>query len=137
MSSLDLERKSDYYFFYFNIWNRSNRIKIMSDSESEIIQVIPSIIENLKLIDKNKAKIALKIFEGRYSGDSQYQEDLLEEVTNATFQHFIKGLYISNVRIELYNNMKFDVIFDVRSKYRLRIDFGEECVLYFDHSFEV
>ena len=132
-------KKPDYYFFYFKLWNRRNRIKIMSDSESEIKQLFHLMTDNLKLIDKNKDKIAQKIYENRYSTNYQYQDDLIdmEIISNAPFQHFVNGLYISNVRIELYNNMEFDVIFTVKSKYRYRVDFGEECVLYFDHSFEV
>ncbi|PWJ11945.1 hypothetical protein [Ruminococcus flavefaciens] len=142
MEVLHLSKNTDYYFFYFKIWGRRNRIKIMSDSESEIKHLFRLMTDNLKLIDKNKDKIAQKIYENRYSTNYQYQDDLIDieiisNAPNALFQHFVNGLYISNVRIELYNNMEFDVIFTVKSKYRYRVDFGEECVLYFDHSFEV
>ena len=139
MEVLQLSKNTDYYFFHFKIWNRRNRIRIMSDSESEIKQLFGLMTDYLKLIDKNKDKIAHKIYENRYATDYQYIDDLIdmETYSNTPFQHFVNGLYISNVRIELYNNMEFDVIFTVKSKYRYRVDFGEECVLYFDHSFEV
>lgn len=110
----------------------------MSDSECCVKEVLSTIVANIQLIDRNKERISRIIYNDRYTDMNCYADDLIDSIKTVNFEHFLSGLYISKVRIELYKDGEFDVIFSVMSKHKHRLDFDyDECILYFDHSFEI
>ena len=141
MVELKYDEKHFCFYFYFTLWGRKLKINVMTDSGDIAKKALQCIIVSLQRIDRNKKKISAKIFEGRYGGNISYHytytDDIIEKFTGDPMEHFVSGIYISNVRAEIYNNGDTDIYFNVKSKYKYHLDFNDECVLYSDHSFEV
>ena len=136
---VDVISENDIFYFYYSIWGRRQKVKIMCGTESTVYEILPLVIGNLDIIGRNKEKIGKKIFDSRYSDTFGYCDDVIGAINNSGSEpeHFISGLYISKVYIEVYKNKEFDVLFTVRSRKKYRLDLDDECVLYFDHSFEI
>lgn len=141
MVELKYDKKHSYFYFYNMLWERKLKIKVMTESEDIAQKLLQSIIESLQRIDRNKKKISAKIFEDRYGDDVihrfTYADDIIDEFAAEPIEHFESGIYISNVRAEIYNNGDTDIYFTIRSRYKYHLDLDDECVLYSDHSFEV
>ena len=127
------------FCFTCNIWGRRQKVKIMCGTESTVYEILPLVIENLDIIGRNKEKIGKMLFNGRYSDTFGYFDDVIGDSVDpgSELEHFLNGLYVSKVMVEVYKNNEFDVIFTVRSRKKYRLDFDDECVLYYDHSFEI
>ena len=135
-----ISNNNDTFYFSYSIWGRRQKVKIMCGTESTVYEILPLLTENIKLIDRNRDKIGRKIFDDRYSEHFRYCDDIIDntQLCGSELEHFLSGLYISKVRVEVYKNNEFDIIFTVRSKKKYRLDFDyDECVLYYDHSFEI
>lgn len=141
MVELKYDKKHSYFYFYNMLWERKLKIKVMTDSEAVAQNSLQPIIDSLKRIDRNKKKITAKIFEDRYGDDVghhfTYADDIIDEYAVEPMEHFESGIYISNVRIEIYKDGDMDIYFTVKSKYKYHLDLDDECVLYSDNSFEV
>lgn len=138
MVELQYDEKHFCFYFYDRLWERRLKIKVMTESEDTARESLRSITESLQRINRNKKRISALLFEDRYGDDvSAYAGDLIGEAKAEPMEHFETGIYISNVRAEIYNNGDTDMYFTVKSKYQYHLDFDDECVLYADHSFEI
>ena len=134
-----ISNNNDTFYFSYSIWGRRQKVKILCGTESAVYEILPLVIENLDIIGRNKEKNGKKLFNGRYSDTFGYFDDITGDSVDpgSELEHFLSGLYISKVMVEVYKNNEFDVIFTVRSRKKYRLDFDDECVLYYDHSFEI
>ena len=100
----------------------------MCGTESTVYEILPLVIGNLDIIGRNKEKIGKKIFDSRYSDTFGYCDDVIGAINDSgsELEHFISGLYILKVYIEVYKNKEFDVLFTVRSRNKYRLDLDDE-----------
>ena len=120
---------SGYFHFNQNIWGRKVSIKIMTDNKETAQNNIPEITEKLSRIERNRRKIAELLYKDHNSVHSSYNTETLAD--------FTEGLYISDIRAEIYRNNEVEMIFSVKSTHKYPLDFFYECELHSDNSIDI
>ena len=101
----------------------------MTDNEAAAQNNITEITDKVSRIERNRMKIAELLYKDHSSINSSDNAETLSD--------FSEGLYITDMRAEIYRNNEVEIIFSVKSTHKYLLDFFYECELHSDNSIDI